>query len=362
MTIPRTSGTRRLLVIALASVVVSCGSGTAGPQASPTPLATCSANCVTEFATAASAIAPPPPVGTPVPGAPLDLVTGIAAGTDGAVWFFEVNTNKLGRLATDGMLSEFLIPGAPSMQGFVVVAKDGSIWVTGDRAGTLTRRAADGSFTQFPLGLAPNQILRSVLVGPDGEIWYLARGTNKLGRITTAGVITEYPVLPPPTPGVPGPAAQGIGPGVTLGPDNAFWFIDGANGKVGRWSPTRDTKEFDVPGGAGPRITSGPDGALWFTEFAGNKIGRITVDGVVTEFSLPEKTGPIGITAGPDRAIWFTAHGSGKIGRLTSEGQLTQFDIPTAESTPFGIITGTDGNIWFTGGASGKVGRVRLKQ
>ncbi|GAC1648481.1 MAG: virginiamycin B lyase [Candidatus Dormibacteraceae bacterium] len=287
-------------------------------------------------------------------------MTGIATGTDGAVWFFEVNTNKLGRITPDGSLSEFLIPGAPSAQGFVAVAKDGSVWVTGDRAGTLTRREANGTFTQVRLGLAPNQPLRSVLVGPDGEIWFLARGTNKLGRITSAGVVTEFPVLPPPAPGLVGPAAQGIGAGVTLGPDNAMWFIDGANGKVGRWLASSDAKEFEVPGGAGPRITSGPDGALWFTEFAGNKIGRITVDGAVTEFPLPEKTNPIGITTGPDRAIWFTAYGSGKIGRMTVDGQLTLFDIPTANSTPFGITTGTDGNIWFTGGASGRVGRVRL--
>ena len=351
-----------MIVYALAAFVIGCAPSTAVPRVSTTPSASCSANCVTEFTTAASTFAPPQSNGTPIPGTPLDLVTGIATGTDGAVWFFEVNTNKLGRLATDGALSEFLIPGAPSMQGFVAVAKDGSVWVTGDRAGTLTRRSTDGTFTQFPLGLAPNQILRSVLVGPDSEIWYLARGTNKLGRITSAGAITEFAVLPPPTPGVPGPAAQGIGAGVTLGPDNAFWFIDGANGKVGRWSSTAGTKEFDVPGGAGPRITSGPDGALWFTEFAGNKIGRITVDGLVTEFSLPDKTSPIGITAGPDRAIWFTAYGSGKIGRMTLDGQLALFDVPTAKSTPFGITTGTDGNIWFTGGASGKVGRVRLKQ
>lgn len=47
----------------------------------------------------------------------------------------------------------------------------------------------------------------------------------------------------------------------------------------------RDPYHADRPVG----ITRGGDGALWFVEIADGQIGRITPDGAVAEFQLPDR-------------------------------------------------------------------------
>ena len=79
---------------------------------------------------------------------------GITAGPDGALWFTEYGTNKIGRITTAGAITEF--------------------------------------------ALAANSEPYHIVAGPDGALWFTEAGTNKIGRITTTGTITEYPV---PTPG-----------------------------------------------------------------------------------------------------------------------------------------------------------------
>ena len=348
--------TRLIASAAIALFLSACATAApvSAPAASqsPPPSATCQTDCITEFS-------PSSANGPFEPG--VDSANGIAAGKD-AVWFFEVNTNKIGRITVDGAISEFSIPGIPSVQGHLAVATDGAVWFTEDRANKIVRLAADGTIVEFVLPGGTGQILRSIVAGPNGDVWYLARGTNQINHIDRAGVVTTSQVLPPlPTVGPGFPPNQGIGAGMCLGPDGAFWFVDTPAKKVGRWTAAGGVKEWDA-GAPGPRIVAGPDGALWFTESAINKIGRITTDGQLTEFALEDKANPIGITAGPDGAVWFTEYGLSKIGRIAMDGQITLFTIPTAKSTPFAVVTGPDGNIWFTGGASGKIGRIRLKR
>src|ERR1700731_3351423 len=74
---------------------------------------------------------------------------GITAGPDGALWFAEENiSNKIGRITTAGVITEFSPPTA-NVSGGIAAGPDGALW-----------------FTEF----------------------------NKIGRITTAGVITEFAI------------------------------------------------------------------------------------------------------------------------------------------------------------------------
>ena len=98
----------------------------------------------------------------------------ITAGPDGALWFTEYQNNKIGRITTAGVVTEFPVPTSASS----------------------------------PQGIA---------AGTDGALWFTESGTGKIGRITTAGVITEFPI---PKPGGGGPY------GITSGPDGALWFTD----------------------------------------------------------------------------------------------------------------------------------------
>ena len=65
---------------------------------------------------------------------------GITAGPDGALWFTEVGTNKIGRLSTGGQLTETAL-ATPSSQPFEITRQsDGSLWFTeqgGDKIGEI---------------------------------------------------------------------------------------------------------------------------------------------------------------------------------------------------------------------------------
>jgi sugar lactone lactonase YvrE len=192
------------------------------------------------------------------------LPEGIAAGPDGALWFTEYS-DRIGRITTTGVITEYPVPTASS----------------------------------YPRGIA---------AGPDGALWFTEYVGNNIGRITTAGVITEYPV----------PTANGYPVGIAAGPDGSLWFVEYSGNKIGRITTAGVITEYPVPTSAysGPwGIAAGPDGALWFTEVAGNKIGRITTAGVITDYPVPTASSfPNWITTGPDGALWFTEGDGNKVG------------------------------------------------
>src|SRR5262249_31310073 len=82
--------------------------------------------------------------------------------------------------------------------------------------------------------------------------------------------------------------------------------------------------EFTLPtsNSAPQGIATGPDEALWFVERNNNKIGRITTAGAITEFAIPTpSSSPLVIKVGPDVNLWFTEQTAAKIGRITTAGE-----------------------------------------
>jgi virginiamycin B lyase len=67
---------------------------------------------------------------------------GITAGPDGALWFTESASGKIGRITTGGQIQEFSLP----------------------------------SVSTHPLGIT---------AGPDGALWFTEESSDKIGRITT---------------------------------------------------------------------------------------------------------------------------------------------------------------------------------
>ena len=94
----------------------------------------------------------------------------ITAGPDGALWFTEIDGNRVGRITTAGAVTEY------------------SAGITGTN-------------------------LEQITVGPDGALWFTEAGGSRIGRITTAGVVTEYSA------GIT--AFAGL-IGITTGPDGAL--------------------------------------------------------------------------------------------------------------------------------------------
>jgi streptogramin lyase len=224
----------------------------------------------------------------PIPGT-VPTPWGITAGPDGNLWFTEFQTNKIGRISTADVITEFAVPTLIFSQS-IVAGPDGALWFI-SQTGKIGRITTAGVVTEF--AVTADSLLTDIASGPDGNLWLTETdrstvgggpsGRPKIGRITTAGVVTEFPLSP---------FAQPLG--IAAGPDGALWFAD-ADAKIGRITTAGVITEFPVPA-ANPRsITAGPDGNLWFTEttysFVDNpatgRIGRISTSGVVTEFPIP---------------------------------------------------------------------------
>ena len=136
--------------------------GLAGPLAAQT---------ITEF--------PLPTTGSPA---------AITAGPDGSLWFTEVYSNRIGRITTAGVVTEFPIPTANSFDG-------------GPRVGGIT-------------------------AGPDGNLWFTNQFNNSIGRITSAGAVTNYTGT-----GLASPVS------IAAGPDGNLWFTNPENNSIGRLIP-----------------------------------------------------------------------------------------------------------------------------
>jgi len=346
--------TRKLLVsvLMLVSVVLSaCASATATPVPIIVP--------ATVAPTTAPAQAPNPqlfeyniPTSASEPG-------GIVAGPDGAVWFVETAVNKIGRISTDGVVTEYPVPTAHAIdtdQGFLAVGPDSALWFNEDRVNQIGRITTDGQVTEFPLPheLKPTREqvspIRAIATGSDGALWVTSSAANAIIKLTMDGKVAAKYALP----------TAGSAPvGMVIGPDGALWFVEKTANQIGRITIDGKLSEYALPiNGSALRITAGPDNAMWFTMFSG-KIGRISLDGVITTFDATSM-GPVGITSGADGALWFTGYNSNEIGRMTTDGKLTKIKIPTTGSVPYHITAGPDGNLWFTEQRGNKIGQIQL--
>src|SRR5579859_281398 len=294
---------------------------------------------------------PLPPTGNAVP-------VRIAAGPDGAMWFTESNSNKIGRITTAGKITEYPIPTAAATPQGITGGPNGNVWfieATGRKVGRMT---TTGAITEVPIPDGSSQP-EEITTGPDGNLWF-TDANNAIGRVTPSGSVTEFPM----------PVGASFPAGFVAGPDGNLWICKAdiwrgtaaaapAFTEVESTSNAVQAGELDTPAW----IAVGPDGALWFTGQNSNTIQRLTTSGGLTlnEHIPTPKSSPFGIAAGKDGALWFTEAGGNKIGRITTDGKtITEFPVPTDSATPMGIAAGTDGDLWFVEQASNKIGRVVL--
>jgi virginiamycin B lyase len=284
---------------------------------------------------------------------------GIALGPDGAMWFTDLQADRIGRIDTTGGVTTFSLPAGHSFPKGIALGPDGALWFTEEgvpaRIGRITTA---GALTEFAL---PNPVSRpyGIASGPDGNLWFTELLTNRIGRITTSGVITEFPV---PT--------TGELTGITAGPDGNLWFAERTGNKIGRITTSGTVTEFDIPtANSHPTaVAAGPDGNIWFTESAVPKVGRISPTGDITEF--PVSSGSAGVVAGNDGNLWFSGPGGfvadgngwsrsfGVLRRVTTSGVVTEFSVPLYDPSELGIAVALDGALWMTDYINGFWGQI----
>ena len=238
---------------------------------------------------------------------------GIVTGPDGALWFSE--GNNIGRLTTTGEVSEYRLPKPEWCAGAMAAGADGTLWFVESSGcglvvnGTTTvnsigRITTDGTITEYALPGTSFQGVWCIVAGPDGAMWFSEYYAGKIGRITAQGEVTEYPA----------PSASfGGGPtSIAAGPDGALWFTESNDDfflhTLGRITSDGAITEYNVPVqniNYSAAITSGPDGALWFTDGWTNNIVRATPR---SGFAIANGLFSVG-RVGNDYAATLLAHG-----------------------------------------------------
>ncbi len=160
----------------------------------------------------------------------------VATGADGNVWFSEYRAGKIGRITPSGVITEFPLPRANSGPGDITAGADGALWfveLSGGMDGISTdgnrvgRISTSGVVTEFPMpSPAPSAV--NLAVGPDRNVWY-TQG-ERLGRVTPDGRITEVFL---------GEGARGVG--LSAGSDrepptrlaNRLYFADAGRNRIG---------------------------------------------------------------------------------------------------------------------------------
>ncbi len=213
------------------------------------------------------------PLGPPGTGS---LPTAVTAGRDGAMWFTETGADAIGRITSNGAITEFLLPSRGQVH------------------------AAPGA----------------IVSGPDGALWFTQPLRESLGRIDPdTHAFSEF-FLPPPRGGIVRAASLASGPG------NALWYEDGRNQALGRVTPDGKVDAVPLPAGGGYRpwaVTAGTDGRLWVVDLLGSRVVSVTPGGAVTPF--PSVDGltmgaPQQMAVATDGAVWFAIAGANGIGRI----------------------------------------------
>jgi virginiamycin B lyase len=88
-------------------------------------------------------------------------------------------------------ISEFPVPTTSSGPFVITTGPDGALWFTEATGNKIGRITTTGVITEFSI---PNRGPNSITTGPDGALWFTESGFNQIGRITTTGVITEFPI------------------------------------------------------------------------------------------------------------------------------------------------------------------------
>jgi virginiamycin B lyase len=260
---------------------------------------------------------------------------GVAAGSDGAMWFVAGGVNKIGRITPAGAITEFPIPTANSGSSQIASGPDGALWFTEGGANQVGRITTAGVFTEYPIPTADSGA-GIIAAGPHGSaLWFVEGTANQIGRITVTGVVTEYPV----------PTANSGLTSIAAGPDGNMWFTEGRASKIGQITPAGVITEF--PANEPGFITAGSDGALWFSSLY--DIGRMTTTGVVTYYPIPGyQIAGSWITLGPDGAVWFDTIDSEIVGRITTAGAITEYDGIAATEITTGPDGAPGGGFWYT--------------
>lgn len=292
----------------------------------------------------------------------------IAAGPDGALWFTELDANRIGRITTSGTITEYPVPTANAAPYGIAAGPDNAMWFTENNVSKIGRIAMDGSITEYDAPRnANNDEVKPTDIGKayDGSLWYASIGS--IGKITTDGTATRYPL--------PEQYSDRIVTHLTGG-SQGIWFAIPDNGSTiqpGAIGHVLNSAIVTYPFLRGITVTGisgGPQDGIWFTSvsrssasqpIASSLLWRLAEDGsIYTPYTIATDSNPSNIAngIGTTSSLWYAGHDNNTIVhfmRALAPDVVTQL---AAGSCPRGLTTGPDNAMWFTEACSNKIGRV----
>jgi len=220
----------------------------------------------------------------------------------------------LARIAPGGSIRKFRLPATPSRPAFA----GGSVWFAA--GGRLWRLSGPGP----PRVFAVPGTVAAVSAYGEGPLWFAGKlkGTATLGRVDALGAVAEY--------GAGLPAGAGVA-NLTADAAGGAWFLVGAKSLATGPQLARVGPAGEISITAGPGFSSqyfagpiaGAAGELWFTtggevglpgatpsSWPAASVGRIGTDGSLTPLSeclrpVQPYAGPKALTLGAEGNAWF---------------------------------------------------------
>jgi len=286
--------------------------------------------------------------------APHDIVVG----TNGMIWFTEINTNKIGMFNPDTKeFKEYDIPTPSSRPHGLVTDESGNVWFTEVGAGKIGKLDIQTETITEYLTPTLNSGPHTPIFSDQNTLWFTEQSASQIGKLDiNTGNIEEFKTL------IPSANPYGI---ITDDDGNA-WFAELRGHHVGRVDAVTDeVTEYSLPTeNSGPRrITIDSNGILWITQYNAGKIASFDPNtNEITEYDTSsDSSGPYAIWVDPYDNVWFSMTGIYKMGKLDQSTQkIEEYDMPSPQTHIKFIHSDDKGNIWFPNYNNNKIGVIMI--
>jgi virginiamycin B lyase len=282
-----------------------------------------------------------------------------AVGADGALWFTEQMSNKLGRLdPSTGAFKEYPLKVTNSGPHGLVSDSDGNIWFTGNFAGYIGKLdPKTGAVTEYKIPSEKADDPHTAVFDSQGILWFTMQGGNMVGRLDPKTGKIELKQVQ---------TEDALPYGIQINSKGIPFFCELGSNKMAKIDPkTIAITEYKLPEGARPRrLAIAADDTIYFTDFKGGNLGHLDpASGAVEIWPSPggSDSGPYGIAITPDGMIWYSESGV-KPNTIIQFNPKTQTfaraNIPSGGGVVRNMAATSDGRVYIACSGVDKVGIV----
>ena len=285
--------------------------------------------------------------------APHDIVVG----TNGMIWFTEINTNKIGMFNPNTEeFHEYDIPTPSSRPHGLVSDIQGNVWFAEVGAGKIGKLdPLTGIIEEFSTPTT-NSGPHTPIFADDTTLWFTEQNASQIGKLdVSTGKIIEFKTI-----------TKSANPyGIITDDQGNAWFAELRGHHVGKVDEkTGEVTEYPmISENSGPRrIAIDSNGIFWVTLYNSGKIASLDpVTKEVEEFSTSsESSGPYAIWVDPFDNVWFSMTGIYKMGKFDQSTQkIQEYELPSPQTHIKFIHSDSVGNIWFPNYNNNKIGVIQ---